>query len=165
MYEKPRVNVKVERGSTFTFTRGFGVVIVLHVCSHVGSFYLPVVFFFFSFLCFNGFHYFTLVFFDRFHRMSFSVTGVHISCYLNFICLSLRWAGGGARGWVVDTASHGGGSIWQGLGCWPTAGLFWAPDLDLRGVLLIEHMKCAFHQHHTSPLSGEHFNPHLSSVG
>ena len=22
MYEKPRVNVKVERGSTFTFTRG-----------------------------------------------------------------------------------------------------------------------------------------------
>ena len=23
MYEKPRVNVKVERGSTFTFTRGF----------------------------------------------------------------------------------------------------------------------------------------------
>ena len=27
------------------------------------------------------------------------------------------WAG--ARGWVVDTAGHGGGSILQGLGCSP----------------------------------------------
>ena len=26
MYEKPRVNVKVERGSTFTFTRGFSYI-------------------------------------------------------------------------------------------------------------------------------------------
>ena len=26
LYEKPRVNVKVERGSTFTFTRGFSYI-------------------------------------------------------------------------------------------------------------------------------------------
>ena len=28
------------------------------------------------------------------------------------------------RGWVVDTAGHGSGSSRQGLGCWPTVGLF-----------------------------------------
>ena len=62
--------------------------------------------------------------------MFFNVTGAHVlSCLNNFICLSLSW--GGARGWVVDTAGHGGGSIWQGLGCWSTARLFWAPDLHL----------------------------------
>jgi len=49
-----------------------GVVIVLHVCSHVGSFYWPVIFIQVSFLYFNGFHYyyyycyyyFSLVYFD-----------------------------------------------------------------------------------------------------
>ena len=46
--------------------------------------------------------------------------------------------GAAARGWVVDTAGHRGGSIQQGLGCWQTAGLFWAPDLHLRQMLLIE---------------------------
>ena len=39
------------------------------------------------------------------------------------------WAG--AHGWVMDTAGHGSGSILQGLGCWPTVQLFWAPDLHL----------------------------------
>ena len=37
------------------------------------------------------------------------------------------FVGEGAHGWVVDTAGHRGGSIQQGLGCWPTIGLFWAP--------------------------------------
>jgi len=31
--------------------------------------------------------------------------------------------GAGARGWVVDTAGHGGGSILQGLGCSPSVEL------------------------------------------
>jgi len=48
------------------------------------------------------------------------------------------FAGAAARRWVVDTAGHRGGSIQQGLGCWQTAGLFWAPDLHLRQMLLIE---------------------------
>ena len=48
------------------------------------------------------------------------------------------FAGAAARGWVVDTAGHGGGSMQQWLGCWQTAGLFWAPDLHLRQMLLIE---------------------------
>ena len=39
------------------------------------------------------------------------------------------FVGAGARSWVVDTAGHRGDSIPQGLGCWPTVGLFWAPDL------------------------------------
>ena len=45
--------------------------------------------------------------------------------------------GVGARGWVVDTAGHGGGSNLQGLGSWPTIGLFWAPDLHLQRMLLM----------------------------
>ena len=51
--------------------------------------------------------------------MSFSVSGAHVG-----------FVGAGACGWVVDTAGHGGGSIPQGLGCWPTVGLFWAPNLN-----------------------------------
>jgi len=43
----------------------------------------------------------------------------------------------GARGWVVDTFGNGGGSIPQGLSFWPTAGLFWVPDLHLQQMLLM----------------------------
>ena len=42
----------------------------------------------------------------------------------------------GAGLWMVNTAGHGGGSIWHGLACWPTAGLFQVPDLHLRLMLL-----------------------------
>ena len=42
----------------------------------------------------------------------------------------------GAGLWIVNTAGHEGGSTWHGLGCWPTAGLFQAPDLHLRLMLL-----------------------------
>ena len=35
MYEKPRVNVKVERGSTFTFTRGFSCITSILIFTHV----------------------------------------------------------------------------------------------------------------------------------
>ena len=60
--------------------------------------------------------------------MSLSVGGAHVGFVLYFnICLS--FVGAGARSWVVDTAGHRGDSILQGLGCWPTVGLFWAPDL------------------------------------
>ena len=61
--------------------------------------------------------------------MSFSVTGAHV-CVVLFYFVYL-FVGVGARGWFVDTAGLGGGSILQGLGCWPTGGLFWAPDLHL----------------------------------
>ena len=45
------------------------------------------------------------------------MTGVHVSVVL--FCLVHSCVGVGARGWVVDTAGHGGGSILQGLGCTP----------------------------------------------
>ena len=66
--------------------------------------------------------------------MSFSVTGAHV-CVVLFYFVHL-FIGAGARGWVVDTAGHRGGSILQGLGCWLTVGLFWAPDLHLQRLLL-----------------------------
>ena len=61
--------------------------------------------------------------------MSFSVTGAHV-CVVSFhFVYPLVVAG--ARGWVLDTAGHRGGSILQRLGCRPTVGLFWASDLLL----------------------------------
>ena len=59
--------------------------------------------------------------------------------YCNLFFPPLGWGGvgGGVHGWVVDTAGHGGGSLPQGLGSWLTVGLFWAPDLHLRQMLLI----------------------------
>ena len=39
-------------------------------------------------------------------------------------------------GLIVDTAGHKGGSILQGLGCWPSVGLFWVRDLHLQRMLL-----------------------------
>ena len=38
MYEKPRVNVKVERGSTFTFTRGFSYMTSILIYARKGGF-------------------------------------------------------------------------------------------------------------------------------
>ena len=61
--------------------------------------------------------------------MSFSVTGVLVCVVLFYFAHVV--IGAGARGCVVDTAGRRGGSILQGLGCWPTVGLFWAPDLHL----------------------------------
>ena len=40
--------------------------------------------------------------------MSFSVTGAHVCVVLLFVYLFI---GAWARGWVVDTAGHGGDSI------------------------------------------------------
>ena len=66
--------------------------------------------------------------------MSLSVTGAHVCVVLFYFVYPL--VGAGACGSVVDTAGHGGGSILQGLGCWSTVGLFWAPDLHLRRMLI-----------------------------
>jgi len=68
-----------------------------------------------------------------FHWMSFSVTGAHI-CVIT-LCFVYFFIGVAACGWVVDTACHRGGSTLQGLDCWPTVGLFWAPDLHLQYLL------------------------------
>ena len=62
--------------------------------------------------------------------MSFSVTGTHVCVVLFYVVYP--FVGAGACGWVVDTLGHEGGSMLQGLGCWPTAGLFWARDLHLK---------------------------------
>ena len=56
--------------------------------------------------------------------MSFSVTGAHICVVLFHFVYPFVWVG--ARGQIVDTAGNIGGSILQGLGCWPEIGLFWA---------------------------------------
>ena len=45
------------------------------------------------------------------------MTGAHVSIVL--FCLVHSCVGAGARGWVVDTAGHGAGSILQGLSCSP----------------------------------------------
>ena len=42
---------------------------------------------------------------------------------LSYFVLFFACIGAGARGWVVDTAGHGGGSILQGLGCSPSVEL------------------------------------------
>ena len=108
------------------------VVIVLHVCSHLGSLHFPAVF---SFLYFNGFHYynncyyyFILVYFDWVPQNVFQCDFCPSLCCLILFCLSLHCGDSS----VVDTAGHRGGSILQGLGCWPNEGLFWAPDHHLQ---------------------------------
>ena len=72
--------------------------------SSCGSFYLPLVF---SFLYFNGFHYyyyFTLVNFDQLPLNVFQCGWCPFLCCLILFCLSLRWGGGS----------------WLGCGyCWP----------------------------------------------
>ena len=65
--------------------------------------------------------------------MSFSVSGAH-ACVVLFY-LVYPFIGAGACAWVMDTAGHDGGSILQGLSCWPTVGLFWARDLHLQRML------------------------------
>ena len=42
---------------------------------------------------------------------------------LSYFVLFFPCIGAGARGWVVDTAGHGGGSILQGVGCSPSVEL------------------------------------------
>lgn len=66
--------------------------------------------------------------------MSFSVTGAQ-ACDVLFYFV-YPFVGVGARDWVVDTAGHGDGSILQRLGCWPAAGLVWAPDRHMQQMLL-----------------------------
>ena len=73
--------------------------------------------------------------------MSFSVTGAHVCVVLFYFVYLFIEEGGGACGWVVDTPGHRGGSILHGLGCWPTVGLFWAPDLPFRRMLLLTSIK------------------------
>ena len=63
--------------------------------------------------------------------MSFCVTGGHVCVVLILLIFVYPFARAGTGGWVVETAGYGGGSIWQGLGCWPTVRLLWAPDLHL----------------------------------
>ena len=52
-------------------------------------------------------------------------------CLCCLIFFVYPFVGAGTCGWVVDTAGHDVGSILQGLGCWPTVGVFWARDLHL----------------------------------
>lgn len=52
--------------------------------------------------------------------MSLSLTGAHVCVFY----IVYPFVGAESRGWVVDTNDHGSGSILQGLGCWPTVGLF-----------------------------------------
>ena len=66
--------------------------------------------------------------------MSFSVTGAHICVVLFFFFYFIVETG--ARSWVV-LATRVTWFHLPGLGCWPTIGLFWAPDLHLRRMLLI----------------------------
>ena len=68
--------------------------------------------------------------FIGFYLFSFSVTGAHACAVLIYFIYPFAWVW--AHGCVVDTAGHGGDSILKGLGCWPTIGLLWAPDLHLR---------------------------------
>ena len=42
---------------------------------------------------------------------------------LSYFVLFFPCIGAGARGWVVDTAGHRGGSILQGVGCSPSVEL------------------------------------------
>ena len=94
------------------------VVIVLHVCNHLSSFYLPVVF---SFLYVKGFHYyychyyFILVYFGQLPLNVFGVAGAHVCVVLfYFVYLFVR---AGACGWVVDIDGHVASPILQGFGC------------------------------------------------
>ena len=66
--------------------------------------------------------------------MSFSVTGAQVCVVIFYFVYPFVGVGAPAR--VVDTAGHEGGSILQGLGCWPTIGPFWAHDLHLQRMLL-----------------------------
>ena len=81
-----------------------------------------------------------ILLFDRLPLNVFQCDWCPMFCTCDVLILFFYlFAGVAARGgWVVDTAGHRGGSIQQGLGCWQTAGLFWAPDLHLRQMLLIE---------------------------
>ena len=54
--------------------------------------------------------------------MPLNVTAAIVSVVLFYFVY--LFIGARARDWVVDTAGHGGHSILQGLGCWPTVGLF-----------------------------------------
>ena len=67
-------------------------------------------------------YYFILVYFDRLPLNVFHCDWCPSLCCLILFCLFPHW--GRVHGWVVDTAGQGGGSILQGLGCWPTVGLF-----------------------------------------
>ena len=55
---------------------------------------------------------------------------------LSYFVLFFPCIGAGARGLVVDTAGHGGGSILQGLGCSSSVELSLGTYLLLRLVLL-----------------------------
>ena len=74
-----------------------GVVIVLFVCSHLGSFYWQVVV---SFLYFNSFHYyycyyyFILDYFDRFPPNVFQCDWCPSLCCVILFCLPFCWGGG-----------------------------------------------------------------------
>ena len=56
---------------------------------------------------------------------------------LSYFVLFFPCIGAGARGWVVDTAGHRGGSILQGLGWSPSVELSLGTYLHLRRMLLI----------------------------
>ena len=148
-----------------------------------GSFYLPVVF---SFLYFNGFHYyyyyyyyycyhyFTLVYFDQPPMNVFQCDWCPCLCCLILFCLFLHWSRGSwlgcgycwAQGWFHPA----------GLGCWPTVGLFWAPDLHLHQMLFMDHknktcnkfeiIQICLSQHCNTKVRNERqiFNHHLHSL-
>ena len=98
--------------------------LIIFICQLLSfiSFFLMV----FIIIILTGFHW------------CFSVWLVPMFCAV-FILFGYPFIGAGACGWVVDTAGHGSGSILQGLGCWPTAGLFYA--LHLWRMLTSHRMK------------------------
>ena len=115
-----------------------GVVTVLHVCSHLNSFFWVSCYF--IFLYFNGFHYyhychhyFTLVYFDqpplKVFQCDCMVPMFVLPYFILFIPLLEQglvaglWILLGA--WLIP-------SCWPGLSCWPSVGLFWASDLHLQ---------------------------------
>ena len=76
-----------------------------------------------------------LVYFSLFDSLSLNVfqcDSVVPMFVLSYFILFNPFIGAGTRCWVVDTAGREGGSILQGLGCWPTVELFWAHDLHLQ---------------------------------
>ena len=108
----------------------------LHVCSHLGSFYLPVVF---SFLYVNGFHYyycyhyFILFHFDRLHWMSFSVTGVYVSVMSYFILFISSLEQGLVTGlWMLLAM---GSFHPAGVGLLANCRVVWTPDVHLQWML------------------------------
>ena len=72
-----------------------------------------------------------IVYFDWLPLNVFQCDWCPCGCCLILTLFVYPFPKAGARGWVLDTAGHGGHSILPGLGCWPNVGLIWVPDHHL----------------------------------